>query len=220
MSDYFKPWRRKIGVLTLVMSLVLVVVWRRSRSSQDELRCRTSLYTAIAIHSYDRCLGLMWIWDCESRPEKTGSDQFLLLDIRPMKAIFWDWSSSNVVVVMDLERRFPNLQLYWQFGEFHCGRLTSPKATAMLLLIPYWAAITSLNLLSAHLLLSKPRKKLADKRPDWVYQFRVVDVVHTMHDVTDRTDPVSKGYHWVDIYVEKAHMPEYFIKSEDLRSTT
>ena len=37
MGDYFKPWRRKIGVLTLVMACVFMGAWVRSNSILDEL---------------------------------------------------------------------------------------------------------------------------------------------------------------------------------------
>ena len=35
MGEYFKPWRRKIGVVTLVMACVVVAGWVRGRCVRD-----------------------------------------------------------------------------------------------------------------------------------------------------------------------------------------
>lgn len=35
MSNYFKPWRRKIGVVTLVMACVFAAVWARTTDEES-----------------------------------------------------------------------------------------------------------------------------------------------------------------------------------------
>jgi hypothetical protein len=48
MHNYFKPWRRKAGVVTLVMALVLMGVWIRSMFYQDGLMIFGKRLTMIA----------------------------------------------------------------------------------------------------------------------------------------------------------------------------
>ncbi len=40
MGDYFKPWRRKLGVVTLAVACVLAAGWVRSLHSDDVLNLR------------------------------------------------------------------------------------------------------------------------------------------------------------------------------------
>jgi len=56
---------------------------------------------------------------------------------------------------------------------------------------------------------------LADKQPNWKFQFRVVQVVHTMTDVTDKSDPVSTGSHWVDVFVEETIINYHGVVAEE-----
>ena len=49
---------------------------------------------------------------------------------------------------------------------------------------------------------------MADKR-DFSHQYKVVDIVHTIQDVTDKTTKPSKGSQWVDVYVKPARIPDY-----------
>lgn len=37
MREFFKPWRRKLGVLVLVLACVLMAGWARSQRMIDEL---------------------------------------------------------------------------------------------------------------------------------------------------------------------------------------
>src|SRR6266700_4979357 len=37
MGDYFKPWRRKLGVVTLLLACVFVAGWVRSLSTFDSI---------------------------------------------------------------------------------------------------------------------------------------------------------------------------------------
>ena len=39
------------------------------------------------------------------------------------------------------------------------------------------------------------------------FRLKVVAIVHKMTDVTNKSDPISKGFHWVDVYAEKADIP-------------
>ena len=46
MGDFFRGWRRKIGLLSLVLALLFMGVWVRSLSVMDVINVRTSLRTA------------------------------------------------------------------------------------------------------------------------------------------------------------------------------
>ena len=51
MLNFFKPWRRKAGCVTLVMACVLMVGWVRSFFLNDELQraSETSTFVAFSV---------------------------------------------------------------------------------------------------------------------------------------------------------------------------
>lgn len=70
MSEYFKPWRRKIGVLTLLIASMFTAGWIRSSTVEDEIGwigsyCAASIsnYFAIAIpmRAVPRDLPFEWV---------------------------------------------------------------------------------------------------------------------------------------------------------------
>src|SRR5438105_3724804 len=64
MRDFFKGWRRKIGVLTLVMACVCMAAWVRSYSAEDKawIPFQTSIRT---VRTCRGCLHLCYA-NCES----------------------------------------------------------------------------------------------------------------------------------------------------------
>jgi hypothetical protein len=58
MGDYFKPWRRKIGVLTLVMALAFAVGWVRSLRLRDARSFVVGESLEVRLMSKEACLSL------------------------------------------------------------------------------------------------------------------------------------------------------------------
>ena len=133
MGDYFKPWRRKFGVLTLVIACALMAGWVRSQSILDLVFIRNSLIivsgdSGITIANHVRlnfsAPGIL----------NAGSVDY---DPSSNKELFIDVMSTRRYRMTDLE-----------FKSFA---------------VPYWAIVVPLTLPSAWMLLSKPRSPVAKK---------------------------------------------------------
>ena len=131
MGEFFKGWRRKAGLVTLAMACVLMVAWIRSMGYQD----------AVIIFGEKRCLMIAsangsasWVaeepsWVAEEPSEETPSFN------RPT----WRWI--NRPITSD------------NGNEIHATHvLGTPR------FIQYAPIVLPLTLLSAWLILIKPRK--------------------------------------------------------------
>jgi len=149
VAEFFKPWRRKLGVVTLVMACVFVGGWVRSEFIIDLLgitfphdrhyvfSCRSCIWWKHDNHKASlRPLG----WQASSWREFTPGDEFL---------------TSRY---LDTEEAFSNDYVSNLRDRVRC--------------IPYSAIVIPLTLLSAFLLLSKPRvakpKTIAEINPEKV----------------------------------------------------
>jgi len=150
MGDYFKPWRRKSGVVTLVMACVLSVAWARSRSVNDVLWIQSGNYREFSLLSGEGTLTVTYGWPVEvAEFLKSHSD--------------YGWTTSEKGTASGHRFR------WWApIGSYKGGRYvqTAPiwvpnhSAEQPLLHVwfEYWLFAIPLTLLSAYLLLSKPRK--------------------------------------------------------------
>ena len=132
MGDYFQPLRRKIGV----MALVFMGGWVRSLIVFDAVRFNIGNHTGAGFMSMNQSIVLasanLETWE---PPEwQTGS-------------------SSSADSVLDGGR------ITWRFRwyGFGVGTLAQGDMGMMISTIPYWSIVIPLTLLSAYLLLSKPR---------------------------------------------------------------
>ncbi len=135
-TSYFKPLRRKLGVLTLVVASVFAVGW-----------VRTFYYTD------------SFLWNDQEIRFNTASDHGRLWVSRgPMR------SSDKPAFRLRLgQKRTSRIEdptamittWRWDWGGFHALR----QFDFVLILFPYWSIVIPLTLLSAWLLLSRPRVK-------------------------------------------------------------
>ena len=154
MGEFFKGWRRKIGVVTLLMALVLMIGWVRSHTIQDELLIRIGNRFEYSFRSSP--YGLQWSGRRSNgfQPPTDGSEgikyeiwRFIALDQYPN--LFW------------FEREWQ-----WDFFGFHFGEGTNPvlpRYREHYWMVPYWSITIPLTLLSCWLLLSKPPKLRSKK---------------------------------------------------------
>lgn len=123
--EFFKPWRRRIGVVTLVLACVLMAGWVRSQSMADDI-----YFTAGDRRNHLRSAYGQFFWGgwpAEGRQSfHRSSDR-----IADLEAEDFNWGSSW------FRETPPNCSIHW--------------AT------PYSYVTPFLTLLSAYLLLSKPR---------------------------------------------------------------
>ena len=69
MGEYFKPWRRKIGVVTLVMACVFAGAWVRSILVHDVIRIGPGNVECIIVSH----AGIFSIWVGPDSPKPTSS---------------------------------------------------------------------------------------------------------------------------------------------------
>jgi len=143
MGDFFKGWRRKAGVATLVMACVLAAGWIRSIDTQDRL----------ATEITPKCIGMFWSGEsCLSISLAWSNDS----DIAWAKAVMLiHFSNFTYFTIMD--SRESNLGSWpTGFGFFRKEGISGGDEQTLGLLAPYWSVVIPLSLLSAYLLLGKP----------------------------------------------------------------
>lgn len=111
MREFFKPWRRKAGVLTLVMACALIGMWLRSQLVE------------------------------ESAGLTVGARKYSLFSAGGELAFYFATPSLR-----------PGLRYYWWSREFQHGYRLGGR-----LVVWYMDFAAPLTVLSAYLLLSKPR---------------------------------------------------------------
>ena len=122
MGEYVRPWRRKVGVLTLVMACVFMAGWVRSQRMTDFVTICTNHRTMYSLSS-----------------STIGISLNRLLEPPPLNGPpIWCGSYSHLSSVILDSVEGQNNQPDW--------------------FIHYWAIVVHLTLISAYLLLSKPRK--------------------------------------------------------------
>ena len=148
MREFFKPLRRKIGVVTLVIACVLVLGWVRSFSLTDFVQVEFSSQSCVFVESSAQtiCAGM----------ERTNPSA--IWHIFPA----WQTTPSSGIKPLDDINTF---KWYAKWHDFGIGGsyLNYPGHLLLELQAPYWPIVIPLTLLSAYLLLSKPRAK---KSPD------------------------------------------------------
>lgn len=148
MREFFRGWRRKVGGVTLSAALLTVGVWCRSQYHVDIVTLESGSSRQIFASTQGRL-----VWDQrKSEPfGRRGSARFSLtlrIDISEQmdKSRFRyldDWS-------ITWRRRA------WGFDFGEARQLSG--AHVIFRAIPYWSIVFTLTLLSACLLLWKPRK--------------------------------------------------------------
>ena len=125
MGESFKPWRRKFGLLTLVLACVFTAGWFRSHVYPVVKGVSRS--DAETSYLASRNGWLLWVHFERGVPPYTPFVEVALPD-----------------------------------GSLFTGRGAGPLAYRCL---PYWSIVIPLTLLSAYLLLSKPRPSTRSEPP-------------------------------------------------------
>jgi|GEM_PF-1247878 hypothetical protein len=184
MGEFFHGWRRKVGVLTLLVACVVTGIWISALRFRTELTIgwnAPNLDTKFVSHLNIQDQG----WFARDVKSKVFR-QVIFSHSLTWKTIEITNPDTSVVYPVGLRRTdydaFKQLNQYewrWQFAGFDFGRChkdtdetniryagSTPESRAMsdprLLMsyfsIPYWSIVFPIVLLSGYLLLSKPRK--------------------------------------------------------------
>ncbi len=150
--SYFKPLRRKLGVVALLVACVFAVGWARSLK-RDEVLNLNAHRSNFAIRSFDGRIQFRRFGPNDAR-------EFVSWNSMPPPKERWMLAE----YIVDDWRHF---NLTWRndfFSSFHIGTGTHKRMSSRhldLCTLPYWSIVIPLTLLSAWLLLSKPRPTTA-----------------------------------------------------------
>ena len=144
MGNYFKPWRRKIGVMTLGLTCLLVMGWVRSFSLTDFVQSEISSQSCVFLESSAQTIGAGMERANERNPPIWNI--FPTLDTT---------RSSGIKPLNDIQ----HFRWNEQWHDFGIGGNYDNYPDNLLLEVqaPYWSTVIPLTLLSAYLLLAKPR---------------------------------------------------------------
>ena len=138
MREFFKGWRRKVGCVTLVMACVFAVGWVRSLTRRD-----TFDFGRVEIVSLESSLAVA-IWPRSN----LRLPQWFTEDSRSIDSVFGPHGCRSRGAG------------FWSSG-------IADLQSTLIVVAPYWSIVIPLTLLSAYLLLSKPRvAKTTSAQPD------------------------------------------------------
>lgn len=144
MSGYFKPLRRKIGILILVLACVCTAGWVRSRSTFDMVALPSRFMNVTLV----------------SGEGSFGMTENAVFNFRQVTRQEHGRSIMRVEIIQMIKQTSRDELRWWKFNgaEFRLFRSISGSERPIPL-IPYWSVVIPLTLLSAWLLLSRPRQK-------------------------------------------------------------
>lgn len=146
MSTYFKPLRRKVGVVTLVLACLFAVGWVRSIKSLDIIIVYLGKHTTVTAFAEQQLTGL----------------QYHSPTVMENRRMLPQWNRFSEARAMDRLFTDNRLTWHWRFCGF-CSAEHQDKRRAggvlKIWLFPYWSIVIPLTALSAWLLLSKPRAR-------------------------------------------------------------
>jgi hypothetical protein len=151
MRDFFRGWRRKAGLVTLVMACGLASLWVRSVNVEDAARFSVAARRQLLRSAHQKLEWHGWkerntdppIPDCLSRPIRRVT--FVNLNSGKVTPLVW--------IDGDEPQSSPRDLAHAKFFKPMERRLISWS-------VPYWCIASPLTLLAAYLLLWKPRKRV------------------------------------------------------------
>ena len=154
MGEFFRGWRRKIGVLTLLMALVLMAGWVRSSTNRDWIAFHAEKHWVVFGSDSQRLYCMVDY--SKNHVNKDGATwkvpsfgSAVISKNDPLAPASLDDSSHS------WSRYWLGFSIwqktYWDFYQ------------STLYVIPYWSVVIPLTLASAFLLLTKPRQSTQKK---------------------------------------------------------
>ena len=158
MGDYFKPWRRRLGVMTLVMACVFMGGWMRSFSVGDQV----GMTIGNSNHFLTSAKGC-FRWTRYRHFVRFSNRTLFHINPTYFSQRPVQWNSSEKLAEEPIEYLTINWSWHWLSCGFEFGNGRLPGDTAMgVWAIPYWIGIPMTGL-AAYLLILKPRKSAPNK---------------------------------------------------------
>lgn len=154
MSEYFRGWKRKAGLVVLAITIAFVSGWVRSMYRYDLIKIPLAQFMMLTADSDDHSLGFVLYF--EKRHE--------------LKVPVW----GGVQEFFNKDDRAAHIVDHTHNYQWRCCGLTAanlPKTfqgkilIASLFIIPYWLLVAALTAVSTWLLLSKRSQSKAIEQP-------------------------------------------------------
>ena len=156
MREFFHGWRRKVGCVALVMACVLACVWLRSLITYDVIHQNVGERN-YGISSCEGRLTLVWFSFATTEPFVWHSG-----DVSKIDYFFRAPEPGEPKKPYDPLREW-RVIWRWDWGGFHvgAGETGDPNNLTQIVtaVFPYAALVIPLTLLSAYLILWKPRQR-------------------------------------------------------------
>ncbi len=154
MGNFFRGWRRKFGVVTLVLACAFMTGWLRSLSVRDTFLFQREQRKGIELFGHLSFISsnngrIKWVqWDANSESGK----MYMSLD----GSYFTGKSGTPDVfdsVISECRLQFCGIE-FWDGPS-----RKSSELNAMTFVLPYGFLVVPLTLLSAYMLISEPRSR-------------------------------------------------------------
>jgi len=183
MAEIFKGWRRKLGLLTLVMACVSTCQWIRSERISDQvIRYGNITYSILSQDGFmvfDRRTPLVLSDTKARRDAKIAKLNERIQYVSDRSILPFGVECIFRSIRIEKDRRLPldenivrtnrdwfsGYEVEWQrdWGGFAFGAGRGKWDHLELVIIPYWSIVMPFTLLSAYLLLTKPCKSTQNK---------------------------------------------------------
>ena len=162
MGEFFKGWRRKVGVVTLLLACAFTGLWIRSQFNFDNLSIPfgETVY-AYGVTSKGGGIDFYRVFGMEPAGAWNYSSRLAPLDVNGHPKYVTPWEAH-----LEIEWR-------WDWAGFIVGAFSALDNTQQLIrtdvfLVPYWFIVCTLTTLSAFLLLPKTRQSTPKKTSEAV----------------------------------------------------
>lgn len=161
MQEFFKGWRRKWGLVALLLGCMLMAGWVRSLLGFDYVKMPIAANVIFGISSVDQAIALKFGYD-----EEDDNEFLWVFDDRR----YWGSVGYHQDAFSDIRHQYPMYILegdcptwYWNWCGLSLGESPHqyyPSTRQSFLLVPYWFLVAPMLVLSLRLLIrSSPQRR-------------------------------------------------------------
>ena len=160
MSEFFRGWRRKFGVLTLLLACVLMGGWLRSLRTVNNVSFTIGDHSLIQLISRDAALAVRRT-KSKLAVKELSVDRVLLMEFQAPQGNSTGHLAINVDPPTRAAEGAPFRWIIRRYG-FEIGSCADKLFPLQICVVrvPYWSVVIPLTLLSAFLLLFKSRQAI------------------------------------------------------------
>ena len=163
MGDYFRGWRRKVGVVTLLLACVFAAAWIRSIGREEGIYLDSNGQTPLMICSRNHFLTIIFSRHF-TRPVVFTQLKLRWLDqtcSEETNEEYWTLANAGFANVVTKARTLSGMMI----GSAFDTSLSNPLKR-WFISFPYWLITIPLTLVSAYLLVSEPNSSTLKKYVD------------------------------------------------------